>query len=206
MNKHAVAHNDDRSYGELGPALRALNEQQRNFVRHYVAEAMIKPYGAATRAAHAAGYSDKRVNGVQRLTSKMAYTLLHDKTRSPKIVAAIAEETQRITRMGAPEAVGALYKIVHDPLHPGHLKALDMILSRTDPVVSRQDIAVTHRVVDPDVEALEELRALRKVGATREKLLELYGANGLDRIEELEARENAVRAITAKTIEGEAAG
>jgi hypothetical protein len=203
MSKHAVAHNDDRSYGELGPAMRQLTEQQRNFVRFYVAEAMIKPYGAATRAAAAAGYADKRVSGVQRLTSKTAYLLLHDKTRSPKIIAAINEETQRITRMGSPEAVGALYKIVHDPQHPGHLKALDMILARTDPVVARTDLNVTVRNVDPDVEALEELRALRKVGATREKLLELYGANGLDRIEELEARENAVRAITAKTIEGE---
>jgi phage terminase small subunit len=100
MNARAVANSDDRSYGELGPAMRQLTEQQRNFVRFYVAQAMIKPYGAATRAAAAAGYADKRVSGVQRLTSKTGYLLLHDKTRSPKIVAAIAEETQRITRMG----------------------------------------------------------------------------------------------------------
>lgn len=199
MKKAAAV--DDRTFGELGPCMRELSEQQRAFVRHYVAEAMIKPYGAATRAAIAAGYHKTR-DGEGHQVRKHAYLLLHDKTRSPKIVAAISEETQRITRMGAPEAVGALYKIVHDSTHPGHLKAIDMILSRTDPVISHHDLNVTHRVIDPDVEALEELRALKKVGASREKLLELYGPNGLDRIEELEAADAARRAVTAKVVEG----
>jgi hypothetical protein len=47
------------------------------------------------------------------------------------------------------------------------------------------------------------LRALKKVGASRDKLLELYGPNGLDRIEELEAADAARRAVTAKVVEGE---
>ncbi len=62
-------------------------------------------------------------------------------------------------------------------------------------------IDVTHRTIDPDQEALEEMRAARKLGATRAKLLELYGANGLDRLEALEAVDNARRADAAKIIE-----
>ena len=52
-------------------------------------------------------------------------------------------------------------------------------------------------------QALEELRALRQIGATREKLLELFGGNGLARLERLEAADLARRAAEAKMIEGE---
>ena len=67
--------------------------------------------------------------------------------------------------------------------------------------MSRHLVDVTHRTIDPDQEALEEMRAARKLGATRDKLLELYGANGLDRLEALEAIDNARRADAAKIIE-----
>ncbi len=77
-----------------------------------------------------------------------------------------------------------------------------MVLARVDPLVSKQQIDVTHRTIDPDREALEELKAARKLGATREKLLELYGPNGLERIEAMEAMENAQRATAAKIIDG----
>ena len=75
------------------------------------------------------------------------------------------------------------------------------LLDRLDPVQTKHLIDVTHRTIDPDHEALEEMRAARKLGATREKLLELYGANGLDRLEALEAVDNARRADAAKIIE-----
>jgi hypothetical protein len=39
------------------------------------------------------------------------------------------------------------------------------------------------------------------LGTAREKLLELFGPNGLDRLEALEAVENAQRASAAKVIE-----
>ena len=61
---------------------------------------------------------------------------------------------------------------------------------------------MTHRTEDPDRAALEELKALRKLGTPREKLLELYGPNGLDRLEILEVAETAQRAAQAKVIEG----
>ena len=79
-----------------------------------------------------------------------------------------------------------------------------MFMARGDPVISKHLVDVTHRTIDPDREALEELRALRELGTPREKLVELYGPNGLDRIEALEAVENAQRAAAAEVINHEA--
>jgi hypothetical protein len=73
-----------------------------------------------------------------------------------------------------------------------------MFIFRVDPVISKTSIDITHRTVDPDREALEELKALRQLGTSREKLVEPYGANGLDRLEALEAVEKAQRSAAAK--------
>jgi hypothetical protein len=91
--------------------------------------------------------------------------------------------------------------MIRDPLHRDHARAVMGLLDRVDPVLTKHSIDVTHRTIDPDQEALEEMRAARKLGATRDKLLELYGANGLDRLEALEAVDNARRADAAKIIE-----
>jgi hypothetical protein len=50
---------------------------------------------------------------------------------------------------------------------------------------------------------LEELRALRQLGTAREKLVELFGGNGLARLEALEAADIERRASKAKVVEGE---
>jgi hypothetical protein len=104
-------------------------------------------------------------------------------------------------RAGAPEAVNALYGMIRNPEHKDHARAVAMVLDRTDPVVSQQNVQVTHCVVDPDAEAVEELRALRALNTPREKLLELFGPNGLDRVERMEAADNSRRANAAKLIE-----
>jgi hypothetical protein len=178
----------ERPWNDYGPAMQALTAQQRTFVTHYVAEVMVKPYGAATRAARKAGYGYQTTSPHPHV-SRMAHKLLHDPTYSPKIVEAIGEESRRLIRLGAPEAVGALLKLVRDPGSPHHFRALDAIIQRTDPLKTEHSINVTHRVLDPDQEALEELYAARALGANREKLVELFGGNGLLRLEQLEARD-----------------
>jgi hypothetical protein len=60
-------------------------------------------------------------------------------------------------------------------------------------------MGVTHRVLSGDEEALEELRAARHLGASREKLLELFGGNYLPKLEQLEAQ----KAAAAKIVKGE---
>ncbi len=106
-----------------------------------------------------------------------------------------------MVRVGHPEVVAAVFNLIRSPQHRDHGRAVMGLLDRLDPVQTKHSIDVTHRTIDPDQEALEELRAARKLGATREKLLELYGANGLDRLEAREAIDNARRADAAKIIE-----
>jgi hypothetical protein len=103
-----------------------------------------------------------------------------------------------------PEASLALLNLIRNPDHKDHARAIGMLLDRTEPVQTSHLMTITHKVIDPDKEALEELRAARHLGASREKLIELFGANGLDRLEGLEAIENAQRMASAKLIEGKA--
>ena len=106
-------------------------------------------------------------------------------------------------RSGGADAVRGILNIVENPEHPRHFDALKLILDRVDPAT--QQIAVTTRIIDETQEALEELRALRSVGTPREKLVELYGGNGLVRLERLEQADLARRADSAKVIEAEVA-
>ena len=185
----------DETWGELGPAMKALpNDRWRMFVELYLLE---KPgHGAQTRAARRAGFgypSTKPVN-----MARIASRLMSD----DRIIAALSEEARKIVRSSAPEAARALINLVRDPAHKDHGRAIAAVMDRVDPITSRHEIDVTHRTVDPDQEAIEELRALRKLGTSRERLLELYGANGLDRIEALEAADAVRKADAAKLIEG----
>jgi hypothetical protein len=195
MSARRLAKRED--WGQLGPAMRALpNDRWRAFVYHYVTG---KPgHGSLARAARLAGFGAKS-------TPTNVAKLAHNISRDERTVAAIAEEARKIVRVGAPEAATALLNLIRDPEHRDHGRAIAMVLDRADPVEthSRHNIEVVHKVVDPDVEALEELRALRQLGTSREKLLELFGGNGLSRIEKLEAADLARRSEAAKVIEYE---
>jgi hypothetical protein len=129
----------------------------------------------------------------------MAWRMAHD----DRVIAAVASESRRLLRGGHPEAVNALHNLIRDPTARGHDRAVMALLDRVDPIIGRQQIEVSHRVIDPDTEALEELRAMRALGATREKLIELFGGNALPRLERLEAAELAKRSDEAKIIEGD---
>lgn len=179
----------------FGPAMSKLNERQRNFVIAYVTGEM--GHGSLTRAYLAAGYQP---DGDRSLAGKGAYRL----SRDERVLAAISEESRKIVRVHHPEASQALLNVVRDPDHKDHVRAIGMILDRADPVTTRQELTVTHKTADPDQEALEELRAARSLGASRDRLLELFGFNGLERLERLEAVEKAQRAASAKLIEGSA--
>src|SRR3974390_28779 len=187
--------------GEYGPAMRALpSDRWRAFVDFFLLE---KPgRGAQTAAARRAGFGTPNTRPVNM--ARTAYRLMQDE----RMIAAIAEEARKMLRGAAPEAVKALHNMVRDPTHKDHARAVAMMLDRTDPVVTNQNISVTHRHVDPVAEEIEELRALRQLGTSREKLLELFGGNGLARIEALEAEDAAKNAkiIEAEVIETQEEG
>jgi len=192
------------NYGELSPEMMALTPMQRSFVSHFLAEVIVKPNGAPSRAARLAGYGGKGTSSKAHTNVvKAASDMLRDPTRNTKVLAAIAVESRRMLRLGHPEAVAALYAVIRDPSHKDHVRAISTVLERTDPVTTRHDIAVTHKHVDIDAEGLEELKAARSLGATRERLVELFGSTGLDRLEAREAIEIAQRSAAAKVINHE---
>jgi hypothetical protein len=186
----------DIQWGDLGPAMKALpNDQWRAFVEFYVMAD--KPgRGSQTAAARKAGFG--KPNSKPATMARISYRLMCD----DRIVAAINEVARKIVRGGAADAARALRNMVADPTHKDHARAVDMLMARTDPVMSHQHIQVTHTHTDPDAEGIEQLRALRQLGTARERLLELFGFNGLERIERLETADTARRAAEAKIIEG----
>jgi hypothetical protein len=189
-----MAHRED--WGQLGPAMKALpNDKWRAFVEFYILD---PGRGAQARAARRAGFG--KVNAKPINMANTASRLMRDE----RMIAAISEEARKLVRAGAPEAARALLGMVRNPDHKDHARAVAMLLDRVDPVTSYQHVEVIHKHVDADQEAVEELRALRQLGTPREKLIELFGHNGLERIEALEAADAARRARDAKVIDGEA--
>jgi len=184
------------TWAELGPAMKALpNDQWRDFVYHFVN--LTGQRGAQVAAARAAGFSkDSNPSNA----AKRAYFLAHDQ----RMIAAIAEESKKILRVAYPEGAAALINLIRNPEHRDHGRAIAMLLDRVFPAETKHNVEVVHKTIDPDQEALEELRALRHIGASREKLIELFGGNGLSRLEKLEAAELERRAMSAKVIDGEA--
>jgi phage terminase small subunit len=194
MTKALARRHDD--WPQLGQAMNSLpNNKWRNFVEFYILEG--PGHGAQTNAARRAGFGKSTTKPLYM--ARIASRLMAD----PRMQAAIAEEARKIVRGGAPEAARALLNLIRNPQHRDHARGIAMLLARTDPEVARHDISVTHKVIDEDEEARQELAALRALGTTREKLLELYGANGLARLEAQEAAETARRASQAKVIDGE---
>jgi hypothetical protein len=183
-------------WGALNDEMRALpNNKWRGFIEHFLLEEV--GYGAQAAAARKAGFGTAKSSALTM--TQIASRLMRD----PRVIAALAAESKKLLRAGAPEAVKALMALVRDPTHKEHGRAVSLILARTDPETVRHDVSVTHRVVDPDVEALEELRALRLLGTSRDVLVSLFGGNGLARLEQLEAADNARRADAAKIVERE---
>ena len=123
--------------------------------------------------------------------------------RDERIVAAITAESRKYLRALMPEAVKAMHAMIRNPEHKDHARAVAMSLDRSDPITTHQEISVTHKTVDMDQEGIEELRALRKLGVSHEKMVETFGGNGLARLEALEAADTLKRANEAKVIEGE---
>jgi hypothetical protein len=174
---NAVARKED--WGRHGPAMQSLpNDMWRDFAEIYAA----KPptHGARVEAAREAGFG---VGSTPKIQAQIAWRLASD----DRMVAAIAELSRKIIRVGAPEAANAALALVRDPTHKDHARAIQWFIDRADPIETKHRMEVVHRNIVPDEEALEELKALRSLGTPRTKLLELFGGNGLERLEDIES-------------------
>jgi hypothetical protein len=166
-------------------------DQWREFVYHYVRQPPQK--GALVEAYRHAGFGK---GGTPANQAKGAWRL----SRDERVIAAITEESKKILRVAYPEGANALVNLIRNPTHKEHGRAIAMLMDRVFPSETRHNIEVVHKTIDPDSEAIEELRALRQLGTSHEKLIELFGASGLPRIEALEAADAARRAESAKVV------
>ena len=174
MTQQASTNRRREDLGQPGPAMRALpNDRWRLFVETFLWETFTNGnknnFGAQAAAARKAGFGTPRSKPIT--LAHIGWRLLRD----DRVVAAVAEEARKLLRAGAPEAVKAVHDGIRNPNHPAHAKFVSMLLDRTDPQESKQLVEVTHRTLDPDQEALEELRALRSLETPRPKLIELFG-------------------------------
>jgi phage terminase small subunit len=189
MNKQLFKQN----WGELSETMRALTQKQRLLVWNYITEVGKAPRGAQTRAARKAGYGTPTTT--TRGMAQLAYQAMSD----PKVQNALTEEARKIVRAGSVEASHALMEVVRDKSNKDRMRAVSLIMERTFPVISQQNVNVLHQHVVSNLdEELEEYLTLKKI-ASPEKLKELFGGNRLPVLENLEKE----RAEKAKTIEGE---
>jgi hypothetical protein len=175
--------------GELPEQLRDMkNPRHRAFAWHYVFN------GAnGSAAARAAGFSD---------ASEACKVRAHQLLQRDDIQAAIKALCSRYLFSLAPKAILRLDQLLDDPKHPKHDKAIEMALSRSghgDRSTVDVNISGTVTVNHTD-QALNDLKMLKDMGASREMLLETFGFSGLERYERMLA--DRAR-LAAPVIEGE---
>lgn len=172
---------------DLGPAMLALTPMQHRFVMEF-SRGPTAGYGGAIRACKAAGYA-----GTENSLKVTAHQVLHN----PKVQDALREVGGKIIRASAFELIRTVAEIARDLSHKDCLKANLALLDRGGFAVETvHHVTVEH--VDRNKETLEQLQVLLQLDVPRDRLVELYGADGLFHLE----RELAKR-LLAPQIEAE---
>jgi phage terminase small subunit len=158
---------------ELGPCMLALTTLQRRFVLELASGP--SGYGSEVRAARAAGYS-----GDDASVRVLANKVLHN----PKVQNALREVGGKLIRAAAFTAIRQTEKIANDIEHRDCLKACLALMDRGGfAVESHHTITVEHKSLDD--QALDALRTMRALKATRQQLEDLFGRAGLVRYENM---------------------
>jgi hypothetical protein len=173
---------------QLGPMMRALPSDRWRAAA--VARFKVKTNTAALMLA---GFGD--VPGGSTCMKQMAYEVFHDE----RMLRALKELGEQHLVAGIPNAIRVLDEIMADVKHKDRLKAAQARLDRAYPLTTHQHVTVEH--IDHDAEAVAQLRVLKGLGVAHEKLIEVFGTNGLTRFERLLALEDGKRADAAKVIE-----
>jgi hypothetical protein len=158
---------------ELGPAMLALSPKRRLFVL----ELANGPggYGSEIRACRAAGYP-----GDDETVRTAAYKIMHN----DKVQVALREVGAKLIRGSAFAAIRQTERIMNDLEHRDCLKACLALLDRGGfAVESHHTVTVEHKSLDD--QAIEAFRTMRALKASREQLIEMFGANGLARYENM---------------------
>jgi phage terminase small subunit len=154
---------------QFGPRMLALNERQRRFVvALFDEDAPREGHGLWSWAAEQAGYSNSNPN----VLKAHGWRIAHDE----KVVAAINEYSRLHIRTLSPEAVKALKDLLKNPRHRDHMRAIDAIVSRIDPLESRLAVTVednrppspeiTQKVLDKIEQLMRQARLVSKPAPT----------------------------------------
>jgi len=145
----------------FGPAMQALNERQRLFVR-----AMVQfPAAKAAKLARMAGYGVVEGSST-RVMDQIGYRLVHD----DKVLAAVHEETEKAIRRGGLVGIAGMIEIATDKNSPERLRACIALADRAGfPAKTEHKVVVEH-TDDSRMLAFAE-RLAGELGIGREKLL-----------------------------------
>lgn len=182
--ENAIVAIRDPEKAEHSPVMQALTPRERLFV---IAMAQSQTLANSARAA---GYGDAASDAAY--FAKVGWRVSH----YDRIIDALVEVTKKQIRALAPSAIQALTEIVNARGDPARLRAVALILNKVEPEVTRSDINVKVEVVDHTAEAVQQLRILRDLGTTHEKLEDFFGHSGLQHYTRLLAEDDAKRAIT----------
>ncbi len=134
---------------QFGPKMAALSEKRRALVEALFADdAPAMGSGLMSFAAKRAGYGTA-TSGARSLKT-IASRIIHDDA----VQDAIREHSHRILRAIPPEAIRALKKLIADPSHRDHMRAIAAVIDRTDPLQTLHTVKVEdHRPPSPEITA-----------------------------------------------------
>jgi hypothetical protein len=148
---------------EYGPAMKALpNDKYRAFV--YALYTVPPGRGANVKAAKLAGFGTATSSAQNWAT--IACRIAHDE----RVLAAIHEEDGKRIRASAPRAIHALNRLIEDPSHKDHARAIATVLDRVHPVETSHVVKVEHQAA-PSMVATAEVMA---------RMMELARGVGVD--------------------------
>jgi hypothetical protein len=137
---------------DYGPRMKALdNDRQRAFVVGLFS-APPKGRGQHIWAARFTGYGKADGTSSNKVLGVIGARLLADQ----RIVEAVREESQRRLRLLPPVAIQALEKLIGDPSHRDHMRAIAAVVDRVDPLQQSLNVNVRHDPA-PTIEATEKV-------------------------------------------------
>jgi hypothetical protein len=167
MGSHALIPQDDLE--NLGPAMQALTQLQRNFVTVYLEHSN----WSAASIAREAGYAD-----TGDACKVRAHTLVHDE----RVIAAINEQASKLLRRGGSIGVQGLMALALNPNHKDHLKACIAIMDRTGfHAMSEHKVTVDDKRPQSKKEMIDRVKLLaEELGLGQEAIKKMTGEDVVD--------------------------
>ena len=121
----------------FGPKMAALSEKRRALVcALFDDDTPAKGDGLLVFAARRAGYGSPTSS--TKSLGVIAGRIVHD----DDVQAAIKEHSHRVMRAIPPEAIRALKKLIADPTHRDHMRAIAAVIDRTDPLQTMHTVKI----------------------------------------------------------------